>query len=451
MFTKNIKRVYLIGIKGTGMSSLAVILKKLGYAVSGSDTAEKFFTESQLRQNHIGFREEFRANNLLHGQPELVIFSTAYNDRHPEIVQAKKLGLPLLSYPEAIGWLISQWPISVAVSGSHGKTTTTSMLGTIIENDRPTLTLTDTVDNQLKNKARHPRYFVFEADEYQNKFQHYRPRHFVLTNIDFDHPDFFKNARRYRQIFQDFSAKILRAGGTILYGHDSLPARLIFKNLKGSVESFGFGRQADYQITHVNASFSRFSVFHKNKEILDISLTVYGRHNILNATAAAIMAWQLGLPPKIIQTALKKFKGVKRRMEIIPSKKYLLMDDYAHHPTEIQATLSAVRHRYPHKKIVAVFHPHTFTRTQTFLKNFGRSFQKADKVIVLDIYGSARETQGRIHARDVVREIEKNGPSAAYQPTIKDAAAYIKKNIPRHSLIITIGAGDVWKLTKLIK
>lgn len=444
------KKIYLVGIKGTGMSSLAVILKKMGHQVTGSDTPEKFFTESQLHKNNIKFWEGFDENNVIKAAPDLVIFSTAYNQNHPEIASAKKAKIKAISYPEAVGW-ISKHLTSIAIAGSHGKTTTTAMLGSIMQSNRRTVTLTGTVADQLDNKVKKPAYFIFEADEYQNKFEFYNPPYLILTNVDFDHPDYFKSKKHYLQTFQAFVAKILKNGGTVLYGYDSSPARAIFKKLSGKISSYGFHPKSDYQIQPVNVALHQFSVFHDNKELFSLHLTVYGKHNIMNASAAAIMAARLGVPAKVIRPELKNFTGVKRRMEMVPSEKYVIIDDYGHHPAEIQATLAAVRNRYPKQNLVAVFHPHTFTRTKTFLKDFGRSFKDADLTIVLDIYGSARETRGTIHAREVVKEIQKNKSKAVYQPTVKEAAAYIKKSVALGSLILTIGAGDVWKLTDLIK
>lgn len=454
MLHHNIKKIYLVGIKGTGMSSLAVILKKMGWQVTGSDTAEKFFTESQLYKNKIKFLEGFGPKNIIKAKPNLVIFSTAYDEQQIEIAQAKRLGLPLLSYPEAIGWLSAKFT-SVAVAGSHGKTTTTAMLGFIMQKKGQTVTLTGTVADQLKNKVTNPRYFVFEADEYQNKFQYYHPSYLILTNIDFDHPDYFKNKKHYFQIFQAFVQKILTRHGLVLY-NDSIKFPDSIYRHRMSIDkkrflSYGFNPKSDYQIKNINSALNRFSIYHHNKKLISITLTVYGRHNILNASVATIMALRLGVPAKNIQNELKKFTGVKRRMEIVSSEKYIIIDDYGHHPTEIQATLAAVHNRYSQQNLVAVFHPHTFTRTKALLKDFGRSFKNANLTIVLDIYGSAREVQGTIHSRAVVKEIEKNKSKAVHRPTIKEVAKYIKKEVAHGSVIITIGAGDVWKLGDMLK
>ncbi len=442
-------KIYMIGIKGTGMSSLAVLLKKMGYRISGSDTPEHFFTESQLKSNRIPYFDGFEPEHITKGKPDFIIVSTAYNDRNPEISQAKISQVPMISYPQAVG-AISETLTSVAVCGSHGKTTTTSMLGSIMQTNGHTMTLTGTVAGAINNRTKKPSYFVFEADEYQNKFQYYSPANIILTNVDFDHPDYFENIAHYNKTFKNFVKRVAQNKGYILYNADDSGARHVMKGTKS--ESYGFHPKSDYLITLAgNGSANRFSLSHKGKGLIDINLTVYGTHNILNAAASAIMSLRLGIKPEVVKRELKAFKGVKRRMEIIPSKKYIIIDDYGHHPTEVIATLKAIRNKYSDKNIVAVFHPHTFTRTKALLEDFGKSFKDTDLTIVLDIYPSAREIAGGIHSLDVVKEIGKNGSKAIYLATIPHAAEYIKENVPHGSVIVTIGAGDVWKLCDIIK
>jgi len=451
MFDNNVKNIYMVGIKGTGMSSLAVLLKKLGYQVSGSDTNEHFFTEIQLKNNEIIYHDGFNPAHLEHANSDLVITSTAYNDRNPEVSQAKLMRLSMISYPEAVGE-ISKKLTSVAVCGSHGKTTTTSMLGTIMQTNHETVTLTGTVAETLNGEeVKRPKYFVFEADEYQNKFQYYSPANVILTNIDFDHPDFFTDLSHYIATFRNFLKRTLETGGFVVYNYDDRITRTLIEELEGNKVSYGFDPGADYRITNVSEDLNSYTLRHKDHDIINITLSVYGEHNILNSAASVIMSLKLGISLENIQQALKDFKGVKRRMEVIPSEKYILVDDYGHHPTEIIVTLRALRNKYKDKQIVAVFHPHTFTRTKALLKEFGGAFSDANLTLVLDIYPSAREVTGTISTEAVVEEIKKNGSQVVYTPTIPDAAEYIKKNISQGSVVLTIGAGDVWKLCDLIK
>src|SRR3989344_3773140 len=224
MLNQPAKKIYMIGIKGTGMSSLAVLLKKLDYKVTGSDTAEKFFTEAQLKNDSIPYFETFDAKSIVRQKPDLVVASTAYGENHPEIAKAKNLEIETISYPEMVG-RISKDLNSIAICGSHGKTTTTSMLGYIMEENHQTLTLTGTVAESLNTENVRPKFFVFEADEYQNKFQYYSPNKVILTNIDFDHPDFFKNKNHYNKTFKGFVAGILKNKGFVLFNFDNTAAR----------------------------------------------------------------------------------------------------------------------------------------------------------------------------------------------------------------------------------
>ena len=454
LFTKNIKKIYLIGIKGTGMSSLAVMLKNLGYKVTGSDTKEKFFTESQLKKNKIKYFEKFSFLNIRKSNPDLIITSTAYDDKNQEILQSKKSDKKIITYPEAIGYLSKDLK-SVAICGSHGKTTTTAMLGKIMGD--LAITLVGSIAETSKNKS--PNFFIFEADEYQDKFRHYFPKNLILTNIDYDHPDFFKTESQYVKTFKKFINKVLDKNGFIIYNHDDSFSKNLFKKQAKNTLNFGLSDGAQYQVKNINDGLNEFEIFKSKKKIIGLELNVYGKHNILNSAAAVLMALHLGIKKETIQKKLLKFKGAKRRMEVIPSKKYLIIDDYGHHPTEISATLSAIRNKYKNKNIVTIFHPHTFTRTKALFKDFGKSFKDSDLTIVIDIYPSARETlsinsgqeAGGVHSKDLVKEIIKNKSRAIYQSTIPDAAKYIKKNVKNGSVILTIGAGDVWKLCNLIK
>jgi len=448
--TKLPRKVYLIGIKGTGMSSLAVLLTKMGHHVTGSDTAEKFFTESQLIGNKIKYFEGFDADNLRVAKSQLIISSTAYTDTHIEIAAAKELKIPTISYPEAVG-LISQKLISVGICGSHGKTTTTSMLGWIMQTNGRSVTLTGTVADQLNTKLSKPKFFIFEADEYQDKLRYYSPANVILTNIDWDHPDFFKTKRQYTDAFARFATRTIKSGGTVLFNADDAQSRAMLKGKKDAM-SYGFHASADYRITTISKSLDSFTILHHNKPWLTVSLAVYGKHNILNAAAAAIMASRLGIKPGVIQKSLATFTGVKRRLESMPNKRYIALDDYGHHPTEVKAALAAVRNKYPDKNIVAVFHPHTLSRTKTLLKEFGQSFSDANLAIILDIMIPSREknTNIKIHAKDLVKEIKKNGVKAIHQATIQAATDYILKHVADGSVILTIGAGDVWKMHVLI-
>jgi len=430
MDLSKVKKAYFIGIKGVGMTALAQILQSQGIEVLGSDTKEKFFTDQVLKRLKIRVIEGFDKKNIPF-DVDLVIVSAAYliqGVKNPEVDQAKKQGLPLLTYAQILGQLF-QGKYGLAVAGTHGKSTITAMLGLILEEagfDPTVVVGTRVIQWQSNARIGHSRYFVAEADEYRNNFLHYSPKVLILTSLEYDHPDFFKNFQEYQETFQRLVQKIPASGFIVANGQDNHVKEVVKKAKCRVVEYF--------------------------PDQLKIKLKVPGQHNLLNASAAMTTALELGVELKTIKKALADFQGTSRRFEIKgQSKGILLIDDYAHHPTEIQVTLKAAKELYPQKKIWAVFQPHTFSRTEALLKDFGSVFEQADQVIILDICGSAREKSGQIHAQDLVREIrEYKGSKVKYIPTIKKAAEYLKKRAQAGQVVLTMGAGDVWKLSTIL-
>ncbi|MDO8581300.1 MAG: UDP-N-acetylmuramate--L-alanine ligase [bacterium] len=416
---KTAQRIYCIGIKGVGMTALAEVLHGWGKRVTGSDTEERFQTDEVLRRSGILFVEGFAKENVP-ADVDLVIYSTAYGEKNPEYAEALRRGIPMLSYPEALGQLM-EGKYGVAVSGSHGKTTTTALLGHVMT--EAGLDPTVIVGSEVKNWGSNARvgkseYVVIEADEYQNKFQHYNPRGLIITNIDWDHSDFFKTLEAYEKAFADFREKVLGNSGWV-------------------VET----GKIDYSPSEVEG----------------LPLSLSGEHNKKNTALVYAVAQKLGIADNVFWKAVQSFKGTARRFEVKgeTANGVLVVDDYAHHPTEIQATLKAARARYPKQKLWVVFHPHTFTRTKTFFDDFARSFSDADQVIILDIYGSAREEHGGVHSKDLVAAINKGHPckgtrvplvDAIYIPTIPEAATYLRNHAEKDDIVITMGAGDVWKV-----
>lgn len=414
------KTIYFIGIKGVGMTALAEVLYGWGKSVRGSDTEERFQTDAILRRSGIPFVEGFKKENVP-TNVDCVIYSTAYNEKNSEYAEAKRRGIPMLSYPEALGQLM-EGKYGIAVSGSHGKTTTTALLGHVMT--EAGLDPTVIVGSEVKNWGANARvgksqYVVIEADEYQNKFQYYNPKGLVITNIDWDHSDFFTTPEAYQKAFDGFREKVLESGGWIV-------ATEKIQYLPSVVEG--------------------------------LPLSLSGEHNQKNTALVYAAAKKLGIADDTFWKAVQSFKGTARRFEVKGMTKHgvTIIDDYAHHPTEIQATLKAARARYPKQKLWVVFHPHTFTRTKTFFDDFARSFADADHVIILDIYGSAREAQGGVHSQDLVAAINKiapehgKGAATYYIPTIAEAATYLRDHAQKGDVVITMGAGDVWKVGELL-
>lgn len=455
-----LKQVYVIGIKGSGVIAIVEILHSLGIAVTGSDTPEKFFTDEILQKLGIKYREKFAAENL----PDdvgLVVYSTAYNEaNNTEFAEAKKRNLPMLSYPEILGELFNQ-KYGLAVCGTHGKTTTSSLLADVLKKagTDPSAVIGSRVKewggNALIGQGD---YFVIEADEYQNKLSLYQPKGAILTSVDWDHPDFFKTVADYKQVFSDFAAKIPPAGFLVVWG-DSVSTLEVAKAAHCQVVKYGFGEDNDVRIANYELKITdgpatqSFDISCGDRDLGNFKLQLVGRHNVLNAAAVIAVCDKLNVDMEKVRQAIGEFQGTSRRFEYIGRHSgAILIDDYGHHPEEVKATLSGAREIYPDKNIIAVFHPHTFTRTKALLQEFSQSFADADRVIVLDIYGSAREVQGGVSSQELVELINKyDRGKAEHVPTIAEAVKYLQDKIGEQDIVLCIGAGNVFEVAEKLK
>lgn len=451
-----VKKIYFIGIKGSGMVALVEIFSRRGFEVAGSDTKEKFFTDEILKNKLcVKYHEGFDARHIT-GDIDLVIYSTAYNEKNNEEFKAAKFKMiPLVSYPEMLAELFNE-KYGIAVCGTHGKTTTTAMLAEIfrVAGLDPTAVVGSQV-RQWRGAALVGRseFMIIEADEYQNKIGMYAPQAAILTSADWDHPDFFPTAADYEKVFSDFVAKIPRHGFLVVCG-DRTETLKIAKAAKCKVVSYGFANGADMKIVNHELREGKqfFALVFRGKRLGDFEIMLPGKHNVLNAAAAVAMAHQFNARIEKVQEALANFEGTSRRFEYIGERNgAILIDDYAHHPEEIRVTLRAAREFFPKRRIWCVFHPHTFTRTKALLSDFAQSFEDADKVIILDIYGSAREEQGGVHSRDLVELAQKYHRNVEYISTIGEAIEHLKDKISREDLVIAMGAGNVWEVAEGLK
>ena len=448
-------RIYCIGLRGVGMTGLAQILKSQGKEVWGSDTAEQFFTAKVLTRAGIECTDNFSAQHL-EGRIDLVIRSTAYNQEHVEVKAALSRGLPVMTYPEALGELTSQFK-SVAVAGSHGKTTTTAMLAYVLKvAGLSPQALVGSAVPQFEGNALigSGELFVFEADEYQNKLRYFSPQGVVLTSIDWDHPDFFPTKDDYAQAFVDFIKKI-PVDGWLVACADSAEVKQVVGQAGLKPEQIStYGLTAGYwRMVRMWLDEGRwhFSLQEGDEFRGEFWLKLIGSHNVANALAVIAAARRLGVDLEVIRQALASFEGTARRFEVKGklTNGLTLVDDYGHHPAEITATLKAARAFYPYKYIRCVFQPHTFSRTQALLPNFGVAFGEADEVIVLDTYASARESassQTGATAQELTEEIKQHHPQVQFKSTIDEVAGYLTETANRNQLIITMGAGDVWQV-----
>lgn len=456
---KNIKKAHIVGIEGAGTSAIAQIYNNLGIEISGSDNGDHFYRDV-LNAKNIKIFDKFDARNLP-DDVDLVIYSTAFSKNNPELEKAKAKNIPILSYPEALGKLF-EGKFGIAVSGTHGKTTTTAMLAECLRvcGTDPSAIVGGKVsqwkNNILLGKGN---FFVAEADEYQNKLQYYHPLAAILTNADWDHPDFFPTVGEYMKVFADFVAKIPKYGFLVYCGDDA-DAEKISASASCEKLSYGFGKSNDVKISdfHPERSgqdpkFQTFDIAYFDKNLGTFEIQLIGKHNALNAAAAIAVCRKLKFDLEKAKEALKNFQGTVRRFEYVGEKNgAILVDDYAHHPAEIKATLRAAREKYPQKNITVVFHPHTFTRTKTLLSDFSQSFDDANSVIVIDIYGSAREKQGGVSSKELVDLINGyNHGKAEYVPAIKEVISLLGDKIGENDVVISMGAGDVWRVTNALK
>jgi len=418
---------HFVGIKGSGMSALAQILHDMGMKVQGSDYEKHFFTQQALERAGIPLLP-FRKENIQPGMT--VIAGNAYPDTHEEIQEAMKMGLPVIRYHKFLGDFLQRFT-SVAVTGSHGKTSTTGLLAHVFSGAKPTAYLIGDGTGKGVSEAE---YFVFEACEYRRHFLSYFPDYAIMTNIDFDHPDYFANIEDVFAAFQEMAWQVKK--GIFAYGDDEQLQKI---QAKVPVLFYGFNEENDFQARNIEKTTegTNFDVFVRNEYFASFSIPTFGNHNVLNALSVIAICHYENINTEIVQHMLQTFQGVKRRFTEKRVHNQILVDDYAHHPTEIKATIEAARQKYPNREIVAVFQPHTFTRTQTFLNEFAESLSQADYVYLCDIFGSARENFGKLSIHDLQKKIE--------QSTILDESNTYLLNNHLNAVILFMGAGDIQK------
>lgn len=418
---------HFVGIKGSGMSALAHILHDKGYAVQGSDVEKTFFTQKALEEAGILILP-FNADNIQEGMT--VIAGNAFGEDHEEIKRAQEMNVPVIRYHTFLGDFIQNFT-SVAITGSHGKTSTTGLMAHVVSGAAPTSYL---IGDGTGRGAKDAAYFAFEACEYRRHFLSYSPDYAVMTNIDFDHPDYFADVQDVVSAFQQMAMQVKKA---IFACGDDEYLQGIQANVP--VVFYGFGDENDFQArnTSFNENGTTFDVFVRNEFYATFRIPGYGDHNILNALSVIGLCHYEEIDTDIVKERLLTFSGVKRRFSEKQAGGQVLIDDYAHHPTEIRATVNAARQKYPNREIVAVFQPHTFSRTQTFLDEFADSLNKADAVYLCDIFGSARENHGKLTIEDLQEKI----PGARL---IKEDSTEVLKE-HQNSILIFMGAGDIQK------
>ncbi|MFH1186691.1 MAG: UDP-N-acetylmuramate--L-alanine ligase [Candidatus Levyibacteriota bacterium] len=463
----NVNRIHFVGIKGVGMAPLAIIAKEAGFVVTGSDVDKEFITDESLKKADISVVANFSEGHVKGA--DLTIITGAHGGfDNIEAKTAKKLGIPIWTQGQAVGEfmkgeLFKRKFYGISVAGSHGKTTTTGMIATVLKEAGldPTYMIGTSFIPSLQNSGHLGRgeFFVTEADEYATepvfdktaKFFWQKPKIAVFTNIDFDHPDLYSSTDEIKDVFLKFAKSLPNDGILVACGDDPYVKKLL-TDYKGNVVTYGFSTDNDYKIKKISFSNSQtfFWIDGKNTDFGEFSIKVLGEHNALNALATIVTCLELGVSIDKIKKGIATYEGSKRRFEFIGrlGSGALLFDDYAHHPLEIKKTLKSVREGYPKSRIVCFFQPHTYSRTKKLYDQFTYSFTDADEVIIVDIFPSEREKKDlSVSSSLLVQSIAKLHPCAKFLPGLDDVVKYIdKKSYGRNTLILTMGAGDIYKI-----
>ncbi|MBQ5436799.1 MAG: UDP-N-acetylmuramate--L-alanine ligase [Firmicutes bacterium] len=455
MDLKDFKHVHCIGVGGIGLSGIAFILRSRGYKVSGSDIKESSVTE-QLKAAGVQVFIGHDAANL--GDTDLVVFSAAVSMENPEITEAKKRGIPVISRAQALGCIMADYKTSLAISGTHGKTTTTSMVSLILENAKlsPTILVGGILSEFKGNvKVGNSEYFVTEACEYMDSFLELRPWAEIILNIDSDHLDYFKDINHIARSFSTFANTVPENG--LIVAYDSNPfVKSVVSGLKCRVVTFGFNETSSFYAKNISFNElgqTRYDLYTQDGFVRTIQLAIPGEHNVANSLAAIAACSNLGVDMDTITSTLERFTGTQRRFDIIgkTGEGVVVVDDYAHHPTEIKATLSAAKN-LPHNKVWCLFQPHTYTRTNALFEQFADAFGDADVVILAEIYAAREKNIYKLSSRSLMNEIKARHPEKDVQfiPDFEAMASFVRDNADSGDIVITMGAGDIYKVGELI-
>ena len=445
-------RVHFIGICGISMSGLAMTLRRRGHIVTGSDITGSDMVE-ELASCGISISIHHAASNLPQ-HTDLVVYTSAVRMDNPELAQAAALGIPAIERAELVGLLMSEYRRPICISGTHGKTTTTAMISQILISAGldPTINvggiLPSIRSNYLVGSGPH---FVAEACEYHDSFLHFRPHIGVILNIETDHLDYFRDLHHIEQSFANFASNIIPGGALI--ANEAMPSFEYIAGHFGNVVGYGLPSSRFSSRSHdfSRSGMASFELVVDGQPQGIVHTKLYGEHNISNSLAAIAACHTDGLSIADCIRGIETFAGTKRRFErkgrLLGGT--LLVDDYAHHPTEIEATLQAAR-KAAGGRVIVVFQPHTFTRTRLLMDDLAKSFSDADAIGIVDIYPAREQDTGDVHSRDLVHAITSTGKEATYLPTPESVTDFVKQKCIHNDLLITMGAGDVYKYTEAL-
>ncbi|MCI8814002.1 MAG: UDP-N-acetylmuramate--L-alanine ligase [Lachnospiraceae bacterium] len=441
--------VHFIGIGGISMSGLAEILLHKNFQVSGSDAHESPLTKKLKEKGATIFIGQ-RASNI-DDSMELVVYTAAIHPDNPEYACVVEKGIPMLTRAELLGQIMANYDMPIAVSGTHGKTTTTSMVSHILLEGGcdPTVTVGGILPAIGGNiRVGNSGNFVTEACEYTNSFLSFFPKISIILNMDADHLDFFRDIDHIRQSFRQF-AQLLPEDGCLIINSDTPEYETITEGLPCEIITYGLERPGRYTASSIlfdEKGNPSFTCLKDGQPLGDFTLSVPGRHNVSNALAAIALGQKLGLSADVIRNGLSGFPGTDRRFQqkgVVGG--VTIIDDYAHHPTEIRATLASARN-YPHRKLWCAFQPHTYTRTHALLNDFAEALTLADHIVLADIYAAREKNNIGITSMDLQKKIQELGTCCEYFPTFDEIENYLLENCEKGDVLITMGAGDIVKV-----
>ena len=445
MYKKN-KHIHFVGIGGIGMSGIAELLLNLGYTVSGSDLYGSTITDRLATFGGIIFKGHQGGN--IEGA-DVVVTSSAISAENPEVLEARKQHIPVIQRAEMLAELMRLKKFGIAIAGSHGKTSTTSMVSWMMAqaNLDPTIVVGGKVDALGGNaKLGKGEFLVAEADESDGSFLKLSPVLEVVTNIDLEHLDYYENLDQIKQAFLDFIDKIPFYGAAILCLDDENIAELL-PTIGKRIITYGLNSQADVYAENVHFKDGRvhFTVSDQSGMLGEVNLAPPGKHNVYNALAAICVGLELEIPFGAIAEALTSYAGVQRRMQKKGEVKGItVVDDYGHHPTEIRATLSAIKAAWPEKRLVVLFQPHRYSRTKALFKDFTTAFHQADVLVLTDIYAASEQPIEGVSGESLLAEIERHGQRhTRFIPSVENMAESIMGDIGEEDLVLTLGAGNI--------
>lgn len=450
MTFRKIDNVYFVGIGGIGMSGIAELLLNLGFKVSGSDMNEN---DNVVRLKSLGVDVKIGHDPANLTNADVLVYSSAVPLENPEIIKARQKGIPVIRRAEMLGELINVKETSIAVGGTHGKTTTSSMIGALLSHAKmdPTLVVGGLVQNlDTNSKLGSGDIIVVEADEFDRSFLAMKPTIGIITNIELEHTDCYEGLADLQNAFIQFCQSVPFYGEVIVCA-DSPAVQEILPKIERPMTTYGRSRDAAYRAENLrfHENSSTYTVFRAEENMGDIQLNVPGEHNVLNSLAAVVLGLEMGLSFNTIQGGIASYQGVRRRFDIKGvHQDVMIVDDYAHHPTEVEATLKAAKAGWD-RRIVAVFQPHLFTRTQAFFREFATALQIADIVVITDIYPAREKAIPGITAKLVFDECyKKMNNNCFFVPDLDDLQTKLDEVVQPNDMIITLGAGSIWRYSE---